>query len=102
MVFLAVLRNPPQLHPELAPRHGEVGVVVGGLAQEADGVHRHQRLRPAVGVVLAADPAVLQVPLGEAVFDQFGRDVGVGVGAVGHGVWHSGGRRPLGRSTAHR
>src|SRR5205807_1549165 len=50
--------------------------------------------RPAVGGVLAAQPAVLEVPAGQAVLGQLRRDVGVGVDMqllFGH-------RRPSGRT----
>src|SRR5262245_53827406 len=52
-----------ELDPELAPGDGEIGVVPGGFAQVADGVCEHQRGGPAVGVVLAAEPAVFQIPV---------------------------------------
>src|SRR3954449_12497237 len=35
-----------ELDPQLAPGDGQVGVVVGGLANVADGVDGHERLRP--------------------------------------------------------
>src|SRR5262249_5166471 len=47
-----------ELHPELAPGNGEVGVVIRRLAQIADGVGEHERGGPAVGVVFAAQPAL--------------------------------------------
>ena len=46
----------------LAPRHGEIGMVIGRLGDVADRVHQHERRRPAVGLVDAADPAVLVLP----------------------------------------
>src|SRR4051794_40770544 len=55
-----------QLDPQLAPGHRQVGVMPRLLAQVADGVDEHQGRRPAVGVVLAADPAVREVPGVEA------------------------------------
>src|SRR5829696_8663933 len=79
-----------QLDPQLAPRHGEVGVVVGGLAHEADGVDDHERRRPAVGVVLAPDPVALQVPVVQAGLLELGLDllglVGLGLRACLHGM----------------
>ena len=42
-----------------APRHREIGMVVRRLGEVADRVDQHQRRRPAVGLVDAADPAVL-------------------------------------------
>src|SRR5260221_747344 len=54
-----------QLDPEFAPGHLEIGMVVGRLAEEADGVDQHQRRRPAVGAELAADPAFLERPAGK-------------------------------------
>src|SRR5262249_56501368 len=65
-----------ELHPELAPGDRQVGVVVGGLAEVADGVGEHQRCGPAVGVVLAAEPAVFHVPAVEAVLLELGEDFG--------------------------
>src|SRR6185295_121480 len=59
--------------------HREVGVVVGRLADVADGVHRHQRAGPAVGVVLPPQPAVLEVPAVEPVLDDLRLDLFVGV-----------------------
>src|SRR3954465_2442279 len=69
-----------ELDPELAPGDREVGVVIGRLADVADGVHRHQRARPAVGVVLAPQPAVLEVPAREAVLGDLRLDLLVAVG----------------------
>src|SRR5262249_2996232 len=72
-------------HPP--PGDGQVGVVVGGLAQVADSVDEHQRRRPAVRVVLAADPTVLQKPVAQAALLELRRDVRVGVDLwlVAHG-----------------
>src|SRR5262249_8032457 len=74
-----------ELDPELAPRHREVGVVVGRLADEADGVDHHQCRGPAVGVVLAPQPAVLEVPAVEAVLLDLGLDLLVAVRLLLHG-----------------
>src|SRR5262249_34253888 len=68
-----------ELHPELAPGDGEIRVVVRGLAQVADGVDRHERLRPALGVVLPPQPAVLKVPPGQAQLGDLRRHLGLGV-----------------------
>src|SRR2546430_10775457 len=38
---------------------------VGGLGDVRDGVDEHQRRGPAVGLVIAADPAVLVPPAGD-------------------------------------
>ena len=70
-----------ELHPEFAPGHRQVGVMPGGLAQVADRVHRHERLRPAIGVVLAAEPAVFEIPAGEPEFRDFGFHLVFGVGS---------------------
>src|SRR5215204_4253709 len=78
-----------QLDPQLAPGHREVGVMVGRLAHVADGVDGHERRRPAVGVVLAADPVAFEVPVVETVLLQLGLDlvgrVGLLLGACLHG-----------------
>src|SRR3954469_4774884 len=71
-----------ELDPQLAPGDGQVGVVVGGLANVADSVNGHQGLRPAVGVVLAAEPALFQVPPGQAEFLDAGGHLGVRVDAL--------------------
>src|SRR6266478_3963774 len=63
-----------QLDPELPPGDLEVGMVVGRLAEEADGVDQHQRGRPAVRAVLAAQPAVLELPTGKLLL-QTNRDL---------------------------
>src|SRR5581483_10953758 len=76
-----------ELDPDLAPGDGEVGVVPGGLGEVADGVDQHQRDRPAAGVVLAAQPAVFQVPVRQAVLGELRGDLGLGVDVrlgVGH------------------
>ena len=39
------------------------GVVPGGFGQVADGVDHHEGAFPAIRAVMAADPAVLQVPV---------------------------------------
>src|SRR5690242_8189182 len=54
-----------QLHDDPSPGHRKIGVMVGRLGQIADGVHQHQRCRPAVGFVHPPDPAVLVVPTGQ-------------------------------------
>ena len=76
-----------ELDPQLAPGYFQVGVVPGRLAQVADSVDGHQRHRPAVGVVLAPQPAVFQVPAGQAQLRQAGLDLGVGIdsGLIAHG-----------------
>src|SRR3954469_5195527 len=76
----AAARVRRQLHPELAPRDRQVGVVVRRLADVADGVDDHQRALPAVGVVLPSQPAALEVPAVEAVVDDLRLDLLVGVG----------------------
>src|SRR5215204_5755243 len=96
-----------QLDPQLAPGHREVGVVVGRLAHEADGVDDHERRWPPVGVVLAADPVALEVPVVEAVLLELGLDlvglVGLGLGAcLLHGNPSFGGPRPSPLTTARR
>jgi hypothetical protein len=68
-----------QLHPHLAPGDAQIGVVPRRLAQVADQVHQHQRRRPAVGGVLAANPAVLEMPLRQPLLGQLRRHLGVGV-----------------------
>src|SRR3954470_6921262 len=75
----AAARVRRQLHPELAPGDGQVGVVPGRLAQVADGVDEHQRARPAVSGVLAPQPAALEVPPLEAVLGDLRLDLVVGV-----------------------
>ena len=64
-----------------ADTHARVGVMPGGFAQITHGVDRHQRARPAVGVVFAPDPLVLVVPLAEAVLGELGGDLVLAVGA---------------------
>src|SRR5262249_38185404 len=72
----------------------QVGVVPRRLAQKADGVDQHQRRRPAVGVVLAAQPAlVVEVPFGQAEFFDPGLDL---VGAVNGGFFLGHGGPPSG------
>jgi hypothetical protein len=44
-------------------------VVIGRLGQVADGVHERERREPAVGVVLAADPAALVPPAGQLLLE---------------------------------
>jgi len=43
--------------------NGEVGMVPGRFRQMTDGVHHHQRALPALGAVLAPDPAILVEPV---------------------------------------
>src|SRR5204863_387069 len=52
----------PQFHPDLAPAHREIGMMVRRLRQKADRVHEHQGGRPAVGLVLAHDGPVFEPP----------------------------------------
>src|SRR5262249_54449097 len=63
-----------ELDPELSPGDREIGVMIRGLAEVADRVCQHQRRRPAIGVVLAADPAVLEVPVGQSALLERGGD----------------------------
>src|SRR5690606_32739366 len=67
-----------QLDPHLGPRDREVRVVVRRLGEVTDAVDEHERARPAVGLVLPADPAVLVVPAGKLRF-QLGADLLLGV-----------------------
>ena len=67
-----------QLDPDLTPCDRQVGVVPGRFAQVANGVDEHERGRPAVGAVLAAQPAAIlfevppfQVFLGDSCFNFF-------------------------------
>src|ERR671919_2240828 len=75
----AVARVRLELHPQLAPGHRQVGVMVGRLGQVADGVDEHERRRPAVGVVLAPQPPAVDVPAVEAVLLDLGLDLLFGV-----------------------
>src|SRR5512146_1100035 len=68
-----------QLDPHLGPGDGEIRMMIGGLGEEADTVHEHERRGPPVGLVLAPDPAVFIVPAGQAL--QALGDLVVGKGA---------------------
>src|SRR5262245_35731742 len=68
-----------ELDPEFSPSDGQVGVVPGSLAQVADGVGEHEGCRPAVGVVLASQPAVFEVPLAQTGLFDSRLNFGVGI-----------------------
>src|SRR5437867_1924054 len=54
-----------QLDNDAPPGHREIGMVVRRLRAEADRVDEHERRRPPIGLVYAADPSVLVVPTGK-------------------------------------
>jgi|SRR5271166_2389001 len=67
-----------ELDPDLTPDYRQVGVVPGRFAEVSDGAHEHERGRPAVGTVLAAQPAAVlvevppfQVLVGDLCFNFF-------------------------------
>src|SRR5271166_1630918 len=67
-----------ELDPDLTPDYRQVGVVPGRFAEVSDGAHEHERGRPAVGTVLAAQPASIlvevppsQVFMGDPCFNFF-------------------------------
>jgi hypothetical protein len=57
-------------------------MVVGRLGHVSDGVDEHQRRRPAVGVVLAPQPAALEVPAVEPELGDLGLDLLVAIGLL--------------------
>src|SRR5215469_10676350 len=46
-----------ELHADPRPRHAQVRVMIGRLCDECDGIHQHERDRPPVSLVVAANPS---------------------------------------------
>src|SRR5437773_4840964 len=77
-----------ELDPKLGVADGQVGVVVGRLADVADGIGQQQSDRPAAGGVFAPQPAVFHVPFVETQLFELGFDLIVRVDLFlfsGHG-----------------
>ncbi len=70
------------LHLDPGVRGGDVGMVPGGLGEMADGVDHHQRALPAIGLVFAPDPAVLEIPMGQLLLEPL-LDLAIAIGALG-------------------
>ena len=59
-----------QSHLDPGVGRGDVRMVPRRLGQMTDGVDHHQRTLPAVGAVLAADPAVLEIPMRQVALER--------------------------------
>src|SRR5215510_11070679 len=74
-------------HPRIGRR--DVGVMPRGLGEMADRIDHHQRSLPAVGAVLATDPAAFQIPVRQLTLESL-CDLRVRIGAIlaafGHGM----------------
>src|SRR5689334_11205376 len=89
----------PDLDPGIGG--GEVGMVPGGLGEVTDGVDHHQRALPAVGLVAAPDPAILEPPVRQIALQAF-LDLGVAVDALGWTLCHGGHSSSLTRRSLSR